>query len=128
MTGIFLQAWQQLTGINFIFYYELPPRLHLLAAAASSSPTKKGAAPPAAIGTGAGVAKTNAGRAAGSGLSAVDPIEITSDGPEVTIIEIGDDEDENDSDAFVDMLLEKHEELRQRESLRQTQTYWSHVA
>ncbi|KAK0541049.1 hypothetical protein OC835_000369 [Tilletia horrida] len=83
-------------------------------AAAPSSPTKKGAALPAATGTGAGVAKTNAGRAAGSGLSAVDPIEITSDGPEVTIIEISDDEDENDSDAFVDMLLEKHEELRQR--------------
>ncbi|KAK0558792.1 hypothetical protein OC844_004875 [Tilletia horrida] len=83
-------------------------------AAAPSSPTKKGAALPAATGTGAGLAKTNAGRAAGSGLSAVDPIEITSDGPEVTIIEISDDEDENDSDAFVDMLLEKHEELRQR--------------
>ncbi|KAK0524115.1 hypothetical protein OC842_005936, partial [Tilletia horrida] len=54
------------------------------------------------------------GAAAGNGLSARDPIEITSDGPEVTIIEISDDEDENDSDAFVDMLLEKHEELRQR--------------
>ncbi|KAK0550930.1 hypothetical protein OC845_002394 [Tilletia horrida] len=36
-----------------------------------------------------------------------------SSGPEVTIIEISDDED-NDSDAFVDMLMEKHEELRQR--------------
>ncbi|CAD6931109.1 unnamed protein product [Tilletia controversa] len=50
-----------------------------------------------------------------TGLSSADAIDLaSSDGPEITIIEISDDEGDDDSDAFVDMLVEKHEELRQQ--------------
>ncbi|KAL9940177.1 hypothetical protein V8E36_000882 [Tilletia maclaganii] len=94
----------------------------------SSSPSKR--AQPMAAGAGVsgarGVAGATAtgGAATGSGgrggvptaagTAGPDPIEIGSEGPEVTIVEISDDEDDEDSDAFVDMLVEKHEELRQR--------------
>ncbi|KAE8251623.1 hypothetical protein A4X13_0g3912 [Tilletia indica] len=75
---------------------------------ASSSPVKKSgnASPTKASGT---IGKN------ATGLSQADAIDLAaSDGPEITIIEISDDEGDDDSDAFVDMLVEKHEELRQR--------------
>ncbi|KAE8206807.1 hypothetical protein CF327_g7486, partial [Tilletia walkeri] len=75
---------------------------------ASSSPVKKsGNASPTKA---SGASGKNA-----TGLSQADAIDLAaSDGPEITIIEISDDEGDDDSDAFVDMLVEKHEELRQR--------------